>query len=179
MKDWIKFKVNDLEVRAAVSDGDMPLVDYLHERQGLTGTKFSCGIGVCRACTVAVRPQPGAPLEKMLTCSTPVSMAEGAHIFTVEGLSKDGKLSDLQKLFLTHFSFQCGYCAPGFLMAGTVLLERVQLLKESQGRSLDEAEIDAEIRNWVGDNLCRCTGYVKYIAAIKEAVQTGGVSSCD
>jgi len=160
--DVINFYVNDQAIEASTEDADMPLVDYLHERLSLTGTKFCCGIGECRACTVATRNSPQAPLEKTLSCSTPVSLMQGMEVFTVEGLGNEQDLAPLQQAFLEHFSFQCGYCAPGFLMAATVLLNKLQQSPVS------ENNLDAMIEKWVGSNICRCTGYVRYMEAIRE-----------
>jgi aerobic-type carbon monoxide dehydrogenase small subunit (CoxS/CutS family) len=161
MSDPINFSINGQAISASADDGDMALVDYLHEREGLTGTKFCCGIAVCRACTVASRPQPNAPLEKLLSCTTPVDAVRGAEIMTIEGLGSPDNLAPLQEAFLEAFSFQCGYCTSGFLMAATVLLERLRI------SPVPEDALDAQIEHWVGDNICRCTGYVRYVEAIR------------
>jgi aerobic-type carbon monoxide dehydrogenase small subunit (CoxS/CutS family) len=166
MSKSVQFFINDVAVQATADDSDMALVDYLHERKNLTGTKLCCGIGVCRACTVATRNQPGAPLEKMLACSTPVSFLQDMRIYTVEGLGNENALAPLQQAFLDNFSFQCGYCAPGFLMAATVLIDRLKATPVSA------SQLDEMMDNWVGDNLCRCTGYVRYKAAIRQVALT-------
>ena len=80
MSDPVRMVVNGQPVEAAADDADMNLIDFLHERQDLTGTKLCCGIGVCRACTVGVRNTPDAPMEKTLSCSTPVSAMAGMHV---------------------------------------------------------------------------------------------------
>ena len=156
-----QFYVNDKAVQASADDSDMSLVDFLHERQNLTGTKFCCGIGVCRACTVATRNESSALLEKTLACSTPVSFLQGMRIYTVESLGNQEVLAPLQQAFLENFSFQCGYCAPGFLMAATAMLSH---LKDSP---VAADQLDDVINTWVGGNLCRCTGYVRYMEAIR------------
>jgi aerobic-type carbon monoxide dehydrogenase small subunit (CoxS/CutS family) len=161
MSDPISFSINGQSITAAAEDGDMALVDFLHEREGLTGTKFCCGIAVCHACTVAVRPQKNAPLEKVLSCTTPVEAVRGAEIMTIEGLGAPDKLEPLQEAFLEAFAFQCGYCTSGFLMSATVLLERLKISPVS------EDELDGQIERWVGDNICRCSGYVRYVEAIR------------
>lgn len=143
---------------------DLALIDFLHEELGLTGTKFCCGIGVCRACTVAVERVPGAHLEPLLTCSTPVSQVNGQAITTVEGLAGKNELSALQKAFLEEFAFQCGYSTPGFLMAAHVLLDQ---LRHSQ---IPRDQVDAAIAQAVGQHVCRCTGYVRYHAAIRKVI---------
>lgn len=162
MNDSINFSINGQPVTASAEDADMALVDFLHEREGLTGTKFCCGIAVCRACTVASRPRKNAPLEKVLSCTTPVGAVKGADIMTIEGLGKPDNLAPLQKAFLELFAFQCGYCTSGFLMAATVLLERLEIAPVA------EDELDRQIEHWVGDNICRCSGYVRYVEAIRE-----------
>lgn len=158
----VQFYVNGKVATAQADDADMALVDYLHERKNLTGTKFCCGIGVCRACTVGVRNQQYAPLEKTLSCSTPLSAINGMHVYTVESLADQHQLAPLQEAFLKHFSFQCGYCTSGFLMAATALLEHLAITR------IQESELDAIIEQWVGGNICRCTGYIRYIDAIRE-----------
>jgi aerobic-type carbon monoxide dehydrogenase small subunit (CoxS/CutS family) len=148
----------------------LALVDFLHEELGLTGTKFGCGIGVCRACTVAVRRSPGAPPNPVIACSTPVASLDGQHIQTVEGLAEDGALSPLQSAFLDHFAFQCGYCTPGFLVASSILLERLRAAPVAAD------QLDAAIADALGPHLCRCTGYVRYYQAVREALaNTPGV----
>ena len=162
MSSPVQFFINDKAVQASAEDSDMTLVDFLHERQNLTGTKFCCGIGVCRACTVATRNEQSTVLEKTLAFSTPVSFLEGQRIYTVESLGSEEILSPLQQAFLDHFSFQCGYCAPGFLMAATAMLSHLKVTPVSA------AELDEVIETWVGGNLCRCTGYVRYLEAIRK-----------
>jgi aerobic-type carbon monoxide dehydrogenase small subunit (CoxS/CutS family) len=158
----IKFYVNDQAVECQGDEADMSLLDFLHERLDKTGTKFGCGIGVCRACTVATRNAPGALLEKTLACSTPVSFMQGMHVYTVEGLAKEQQLAPLQQAFLDHFSFQCGYCAPGFLMAASTMLDHMK------SHAVSKAGLDEFILTWVGGNICRCTGYVRYLDAIRQ-----------
>jgi aerobic-type carbon monoxide dehydrogenase small subunit (CoxS/CutS family) len=161
MTQPVNFYINDKAVQADAGDSDMALIDFLHERQNLTGTKFCCGIGVCRACTVATRNQEGALLEKTLACSTPVSAVNDMRIYTVEGLGTQEALAPLQQAFLENFSFQCGYCAPGFLMAATAMLSHLK------SAPVPVDQLDDVISNWVGGNLCRCTGYVRYMEAIR------------
>lgn len=162
MNDIIRFFVNDNAVEVEADNSDMSLVDYLHEYQNLTGTKFSCGIGVCRACTVIIKNEQDDALETTLSCSVQLSDLESKKIYTVESIGSENDLAPLQKAFLEHFSFQCGYCAPGFLMAATAMLDHIKRT------SIEESQLDDLIDEWVGSNLCRCTGYVRYINAIKE-----------
>jgi len=143
---------------------DLPLLDFLGEEFGLTGTKLCCGIGVCRACTVILRRVPGATPVPILACSTPVSEVNGQNIETVEGLATSGQLSPLQQAFLDDFAFQCGYCTPGLLMGAQALLERLRLAP------IRKDEIDKTILQACGDHFCRCTGYVRYFQAIRKVI---------
>ena len=156
----ITIHVNGQPVVVVASDADMSLAEFLHERLDLTGTKVCCGIGVCRACTVGTRNRPDALMEKTLACTTTVSAIANQYVYTVESLAERNKLSPLQQAFLESFAFQCGYCTPGFLMAATAMLDH---LREYH---VDAGQLNAMIETWVGGNLCRCTGYVKYREAI-------------
>lgn len=160
----LEITINGDTVRQADVDADLKLVDFLRHEIGLTGTKFCCGIAVCRVCTVAVQRVAGAHQEAIRSCTTPVSDVNGKIVTTVEGLAKDGELHPLQASFLANFAFQCGYSAPGFLMASYCLLDR---LRRSPIR---EAEIDAAIEGAVGQHVCRCTGYVRYHRAIRQVI---------
>jgi aerobic-type carbon monoxide dehydrogenase small subunit (CoxS/CutS family) len=145
---------------------DMMLIDVLHEELGLTGTRYGCGLGLCRACTVIV-DDPGGSSE-VPACVTPAHDFAGKRIRTIEGHARrDGngeivELSSVQQAFLEHFSFQCGYCTPGFVNAATVLLER--LAKSPVAR----ADVETAISEALDPHLCRCTGYVRYFQAVKE-----------
>ncbi|QWP76570.1 (2Fe-2S)-binding protein [Lysobacter sp. K5869] len=150
---------------------DMMLVDVLHEYLGLTGTRFGCGQGVCRACTVVVDDEHGP--REVRSCITGAHYFEGKPIRTVEGHAKRGaegellELSAVQQAFLDHFSFQCGYCTPGFVNAATVLLER---LGKQPAREYDRDEVQALVLEALNPHLCRCTGYVRYYQAVEELV---------
>jgi aerobic-type carbon monoxide dehydrogenase small subunit (CoxS/CutS family) len=144
---------------------EMSLLDFLGERLGLTGTKFCCGIGVCRACTVILRRTLSSPPVPILSCSTPIAQVNGQLITTVEGLAPTlGEVSPLQRAFLDEFAFQCGYCTPGLLMAAQVLLERLRLAPVGPG------EVDQVILDACGEHICRCTGYVRYHQAIRKVI---------
>lgn len=148
---------------------DMMLVDVLHEYLGLTGTRFGCGQGVCRACTVIVDDEQGP--REVRSCITGAHYFEGKAIRTVEGHAKHGadgalqELSAVQQAFLDHFSFQCGYCTPGFVNAATVLLER---LGKQPARDYEREEVRALVLEALNPHLCRCTGYVRYYQAVEE-----------
>jgi aerobic-type carbon monoxide dehydrogenase small subunit (CoxS/CutS family) len=156
--------INEQKFRRAQIDENLKLVDFLREEVGLTGTKFCCGIAVCRVCTVAVQRTPGGHQEAIRSCTTPVSDVNGQIVTTVEGLAQGDELHPLQKAFLENFSFQCGYSAPGFLMASYCLLDR---LRRSP---VPEADVDAAIQEAVGQHICRCTGYVRYHRAIRQVI---------
>ncbi|MCL1127606.1 (2Fe-2S)-binding protein [Shewanella surugensis] len=158
----ITFHVNDIKVEVSADEADTALVDYLNDDLSLTGTKFCCGIGECKACSVMTSTSKHGVKNKTLACLTPVSFMNEMHVYTVESLSENGKPNDLQAAFLKHFSFQCGYCTSGFLMSTTVLIERLKQNPVSQ------SNLDKMIDQYVGDNICRCTGYVRYLDAIRE-----------
>ncbi|MBF6022618.1 (2Fe-2S)-binding protein [Lysobacter niastensis] len=147
---------------------DMMLVDVLHEYLGLTGTRFGCGQGVCRACTVIVDDEHGP--REVRSCITGAHYFDGKQIRTVEGHAKRDdtgaitELSPVQQAFLDHFSFQCGYCTPGFVNAATVLVERLKKTPVSRDA------LEATITEALNPHLCRCTGYVRYYQAVKDLV---------
>jgi aerobic-type carbon monoxide dehydrogenase small subunit (CoxS/CutS family) len=160
----LDFTLNGERVTRSGIDGDMMLVDFLREEIGLTGTKFCCGIAVCRVCTVSLARVPGAHQVAIRSCTTPLSAISGQVVTTVEGLAKDGKLHPLQQAFLDNFSFQCGYCCPGFLTASYALLDKLQR------QPIPRDAVDAAIEDAVGEHVCRCTGYVRYHRAIRQVV---------
>ena len=129
---------------------DTPLLWVLRDTLGLTGTKYSCGIGLCGACTVHL---DGAAVR---SCVTPVSQAVGKEITTIEGLSPDGS-HPVQQAWLAEHVTQCGYCQPGQIMAAAALLAR--------NPSPTDADIDAAM----SDNLCRCGTYQRIRRAIHRA----------
>jgi carbon-monoxide dehydrogenase small subunit len=129
------------------------LADLLRDDLGLTGTHLGCEHGVCGACTVLV---DGAPARSCLMLGV---QADGCAVTTVEGLSRDGRLSELQLAFEAHGAFQCGFCTPGFLMLLTGLLER------------DERPTPEEIEDALASNLCRCTGYHPIAAAFYSVLE--------
>jgi 4-hydroxybenzoyl-CoA reductase subunit gamma len=136
----------------AVPD-NLLLLDYLREVVGLTGTKTGCDGGECGACTVLVDDQP------RLSCLTLAASIAGTRVDTVEALGKDGRLSAVQRGFHEKLGSQCGYCTPGFIMASAGLLRR------------NPRPSDDEILEALGSNICRCTGYVKIIEAVKYAAE--------
>lgn len=128
------------------------LLDALREHIGLTGTKKGCDHGQCGACTVLLDGQ------RVLSCLTLAVSAQGRDIATIEGLAgADGALHPMQQAFIDHDAFQCGYCTPGQIMSA------VACVKEGH------AEIDADIREYMSGNLCRCAAYPNIVDAIKQA----------
>ncbi len=170
MARTIDFTLNGVKQSVDTVFSDLSLLDYLHDVKNMTGTKFSCGQGVCRACTVAVQSSSEMPKEAIQSCSYPLSALEGSLVTTVEGIAHAGKLHPLQRAFLEHFSFQCGYCTPGFLMSGIVLLDHLKRKAE-----VNESEVVVLFNEFLGEHVCRCTGYSKYFQAFKEVIEQGKV----
>ena len=129
------------------------LVDFIRHHLHLTGTHVGCAHGVCGACTIDVEG------HTMRSCLMFAVQADGAIITTVEGLAGDGPLTPLQQAFHENHALQCGYCTPGFLMSAG------ELLAQNPDPS------DDDIRVWLCGNLCRCTGYVNIVRAVKAAAQ--------
>jgi aerobic-type carbon monoxide dehydrogenase small subunit (CoxS/CutS family) len=142
---------------------ELSMNDFLREYLGLTGTKFGCGVAQCLSCAVIV-DNPDGTSHTSPTCVVPAVNFAGKSIRTVEGHAKGGELTPLQKRFIEHFAFQCGYCTPGFLNEGQVLLER--LANEKVAR----ADLEKTIAEALDGHLCRCTGYVKYHEAVRDVI---------
>jgi len=151
-KQLITLRVNGEEHEVAVYP-HRTLLEVLREEIGLTGSKEGCGMGACGACTVIVDG------KAILACLTLALSVEGKEIRTVEGLAEGQELSPLQKAFVEHGAIQCGYCTPGMLMSSTAAL--------SKNPHPDEEEI----KKAISGNLCRCTGYVKIVEAIKAVAE--------
>lgn len=146
----LEVTVNGEAVRRLVP-ASRTLLEFLRDELDLTGTKHGCDVGDCGACTVLVGGVP------RLACITLAADAAGAEVTTIEGLSPDGALSPVQAAFHRHVAAQCGYCTPGFVVTLTHLFQERPHATE------------AELREALGANICRCTGYTKILAAAREA----------
>ena len=158
-KRRVKLSVNGREREDAISEHTL-LLDYLREQLGLTGTKRGCDGGECGACTVLVDGKP------QLSCITLACRCEGSEVSTIESLAQQGRLSALQTAFNEKLGTQCGFCTPGMIMAAQALLLR------------EPDPSEAQIREALSGNICRCTGYVKIIESVQAAAaamaQTAG-----
>ena len=150
MKRLLNLVLNGRAREDAVGETTL-LLEYLRETLGLTGTKRGCDGGECGACTVLIDGEPA------LSCLTLAARCEGKKVETIEALASGGRLSRLQQAFHEKLGAQCGYCTPGMIMSAEALLRR----NRNPG--------EAEIREALGGNLCRCTGYVKIIEAVQAA----------
>ena len=149
----IQLKVNGV-AHSFEGDPEMPLLWYLRDILGLTGTKFGCGIASCGACTVHIDGQATR------ACATPVSMVEGKSVTTIEGLSPDGS-HPLQRAWVVEQVPQCGYCQSGQIMQAAELLAR------------NKTPSRQEIVEHMDGNICRCGTYLKIISAIQRASREG------
>ncbi|MGM0769483.1 MAG: (2Fe-2S)-binding protein [Pseudomonadota bacterium] len=145
------------EERTLEIDQDTPLLWVIRDELGLKGTKFGCGAGLCGACTVHLDGQP------VRSCSTPVEMAQGRSVTTIEGLGTEANLHPLQKAWVEHGVPQCGYCQSGQIMSAAHLLEH------------NPAPAREDIIAAMSGNLCRCGTYSRIIAAV-ESVAAGNAS---
>ncbi|MFO1266021.1 MAG: 2Fe-2S iron-sulfur cluster-binding protein [Rubrivivax sp.] len=144
---------------ALAAPGGALLLDVLRESLQLTGTKQGCDGGECGACTVLVDGEP------RLACITLAASVQGRAIETIESLPVQGRLSALQRAFHEKLGTQCGFCTPGMVMAAEALL------RENAQPS------DAEVREALAGNLCRCTGYVKIVEAVQAAAAAATTTS--
>lgn len=148
----VTLRVNGVDHELEIG-ADETLLHVLRYRLGLTGTKENCLKGECGVCTVLL---DGASVYSCLVLAV---MAQGREITTVEGLARAGGLSDLQAAFLRHGAVQCGYCTPGMLLAAEALLTQLPCPTE------------AELRQGLSGNLCRCTGYGRIVEAVLEVAR--------
>ena len=150
MKRVIELDINGAAYDVVISPQDL-LIDVLRQKLDLTGTKKGCGQGDCRTCTVLIDGR------RALACLTLAIACEGRRILTIEGMEKNGVLHPIQQAFIDKGAVQCGYCTPGMVLSAKALLDE------------NPAPTEHEIKLGISGNLCRCTGYVKIVDAVRDA----------
>jgi len=148
----LRFRLNGKDCKASVSP-DQLLVEFIREQLGLTGTKTSCDIGICGACTIILDG------KAVSSCSMLAFQVNGKDLLTIEGLVSDGKLHPVQDAFIECGGFQCGFCTPGMILLAKTLLDENPCPKAT------------EIREYMDANICRCTGYQMIIESIQCAAK--------
>lgn len=151
----IELEVNGEQYQVEVEPRET-LLQVLRDRLLLTGTKEGCGTGDCGACTVLLDGKP------VTSCLVLAVSAEGKQIVTIEGISDNGRLHPIQQSFVDHGAIQCGFCTPGIVLAAKALLDR------------NPKPSEAQVREAIAGNLCRCTGYKKIIEAILAVPKIAG-----
>jgi aerobic-type carbon monoxide dehydrogenase small subunit (CoxS/CutS family) len=154
MNVTVQFTLNGKAQRLS-TESRRTLLEVLREDLDLTGTKYGCGEGQCRACTVLIDGNP------VRSCLTDITEAEGRNVQTIEGLAGEGGLHPVQEAFVAADAMQCGYCVPGMILTTVALLKR--------NPSPDRAQIVEALNG----NICRCCGYVNLIEAAERAAQSG------
>ena len=149
----LNFEVNGQTVQLRV-DSHRLLVEVLREHLGLTGTHVGCDTSQCGACTVLLDGQP------VKSCTMLALQAEGRRVTSIEGLAGNGERHAVQQAFIDCHALQCGFCTPGMILSATALLQRTTQPSEQQ------------IEQALEGNLCRCTGYVNIVAAVRQAAAT-------
>jgi aerobic-type carbon monoxide dehydrogenase small subunit (CoxS/CutS family) len=141
------------------TEPERPLLDVLREDFDLSGSKYGCGEGQCRACTVLMDGKP------VTSCLIPMRVAAGKKVITIEGLANGERLHPVQQAFLDEGAMQCGYCTPGMILRTISLLEATP------------SPTDAQINEGLNGNLCRCGGYNQIVNAVKKAASQGAKRS--
>jgi len=147
----------------------MMMIEVLHEMLDLTGSRLGCGQGMCHACVV-IWDRDDKSSETVPTCITGADFFNGKRIRTIEGIAQRNDrgeitaLSPVQQAFLDQYSFQCGYCTPGFVNAATVLIERLRRAP------IARADVEAAVAAALESHICRCTGYVRYYQAVRDVI---------
>src|SRR5581483_1464129 len=144
--------VNGSQYRSQ-SDPDRPILYVLRDELDLTGTKYGCGEGQCRACTILL---DGTPVR---SCITPLSKAQGKKITTIEGIEQNGHLHPVQEAFIKADAMQCGYCTPGMIMGSVALLRR------------NPNPNDIDIKRELDGHICRCGTYPRIVTAVRMAAR--------
>jgi aerobic carbon-monoxide dehydrogenase small subunit len=152
MMKALTFTLNGDQTRVEVDPGEL-LLDVLRRRLFLTGTKKGCGEGECGACTVLLDGQP------VLACLLPAMKVQGRAVTTIEGLGHEQRLHPVQEAFLEKGAVQCGFCTPGMVLSSKSLLDGQPQPSED------------EIKQALSGHLCRCTGYVQILEAVKDAAE--------
>ena len=150
----LQFTLNG-KLQRVSTDPRRTLLEVLREDLDLTGTKYGCGEGQCRACTVLLDGNP------VRSCQTEIPEVEGRKVETIEGLAQNGKLHPVQEAFVKEGAMQCGYCVPGMVLATVALLTR----NPTPGRT--------QIVEALNGNICRCCGYVNILKAVQRAARPG------
>ena len=153
MKDLVRLTVNDQAYEIAINS-NMTLLEFIRDELGLLGTKRACERGECGSCTVLVEGKP------VNSCQVLAMEMDGKRILTIEGLGKLGNLHPLQEAFIKYEAVQCGFCTPGMILSAKALLDE------------NPHPSEMEIKEAISGNLCRCTGYVQIIEAIRAAAQS-------
>ena len=166
----VNLKVNGKNYSLSL-DSRTTLLDALREHLHLTGTKKGCDHGQCGACTVIVEGR------RINSCLTLAVMHEGDAVTTIEGLGTPEDLHPMQKAFVVHDGFQCGYCTPGQICSAVAVLEEIKAGVPSHASAdlMDIAFSDAEVRERMSGNICRCAAYPNIIAAIRDVAGKRGV----
>src|SRR5262245_54351968 len=154
----VTLSVNGVEHTVEI-EPRVSLLDALREHLDITGPKKGCDQGACGACTVWIDGR------RVLACLTLAITCEGHEVMTIEGLADGTALHPMQRAFIANDAFQCGYCTPGQIMSAVALLE--------EGHAGD----DAEIREWMSGNICRCAAYPQIRAAIREVRDAGAATA--
>ena len=153
----LSFNVNGSRYDIEVEPHEL-LLDVIRKRLGLTGSKRSCDVQVCGACTVLLNGRP------VSSCTLPAFEARDKDVLTIEGMAKDGKLHPIQDAFIEYGGFQCGFCTPGMILTAKTLLDE------------NPNPTEEEVIEYMNGNLCRCTGYKKIVESIM-AVGKGGAEA--
>ena len=151
-KEIANFVINDRPYELLI-EPNITLAELLRDQLDLTGTKCSCGVAECGSCTVLVEGKP------TLSCSTLAMAVRDKDIVTIEGLAKGNVLHPIQQAFIDYGAIQCGFCTPGMILTAKALLDE------------NPAPSEQEVKEGLGGNLCRCTGYVKIIEAVLAAAE--------
>ena len=151
----IRFILNGDVVEANIKEDEM-LIDVLREKFGLTGVKEGCGVGECGACTVIVDG------KNVNSCLFPAMEVEGKNVLTIEGMQNEEEFGLIQKAFLEKGAVQCGFCTPGMIMSTKAFYE--------ENKNKDNIS-EEDIKRALSGNLCRCTGYIQIIEAVKDVMK--------